>query len=423
MSGKINSSFLCQLSSILFILLPLLLITGPFLSDLAISSIALIFLYQTYQNKLLLRYYQNNFVYIFLIFWAYLLFNSLLQNQNFDSIRVSLFYFRFIIFALAVWYLLDTNEKILKNLFYCLLFCFSILIIDGFYQFTFGHNLFGQQMLFNRPSSFFGDELVLGSYISRLFPIFFALVISQYKDFKSFFMYIVTIIFILAEVLVFISGERASFFYINLSAIFVIFFIKDFKKIRIISLSLSILLIVCISYFNPIAKKMIIDKSISQLTDNALGGTSEEIYIFSWQHTEHYKSSLKMFNDNKLFGVGVKNFRIFCSDERYSLSARTCSSHPHNTYVQLLAETGLIGFIFIFGLFLFFSYHVLKHFYLSFKKIYIFNDFEIALLSAMLITLWPLVPTGSFFNNYLNIIYIFPCGIFLWSRNHKKRLN
>lgn len=423
MINKINNLFLYRLNYGLFVLLPLFLISGPFLADLAVSLIALIFLYQTYCDRQLLSYYKNKFVYFFLIFWLYLLFNSIFQNQNFDSLRVSFFYFRFIIFSLAIWHMLDIDEKILKNLFYSFLFCFGILIIDGFYQLYFGYNILGMPLIMDRVSSLFGDELVLGSYISRLFPILFALVIYLYKDLNKFFLYIVSIIFILSETLVFVSGERSSFFFINLSAIFIIFLIKDFKKQRIITLLLSVVLISGITYFNDNAKQMIIDKSISQLTDNGLGGTSEEIYIFSWQHTEHYKSSLKMFNDNKLFGVGVKNFRIFCSDERYSLSDRTCNSHPHNTYIQLLGETGFIGFAFIFGFFMFFLYQVLRHFYFSFKKIYIFNDFEIALLSAILITLWPLVPTGSFFNNYINIIYIFPCGIFLWSRNHKKRLN
>ena len=423
MINKINNLFLYRLNYGLFVLLPLFLISGPFLADLAVSLIALIFLYQTYCDRQLLSYYKNKFVYFFLIFWLYLLFNSIFQNQNFDSLRVSIFYFRFIIFSLAIWHMLDIDEKILKNLFYSFLFCFGILIIDGFYQLYFGYNILGMPLILERVSSLFGDELVLGSYISRLFPILFALVIYLYKDLNKFFLYIVSIIFILSETLVFVSGERSSFFFINLSAIFIIFLIKDFKKQRIITLLLSVVLISGITYFNDTAKKMIIDKSISQLTDNGLGGTSEEIYIFSWQHTEHYKSSLKMFNDNKLFGVGVKNFRIFCSDERYSLSDRTCNSHPHNTYIQLLAETGFIGFAFIFGFFMFFLYQALRHFYFSFKKIYIFNDFEIALLSAILITLWPLVPTGSFFNNYINIIYIFPCGMFLWSRNHKKRLN
>ena len=60
-----------------------------------------------------------------------------------------------------------------------------------------------------RVSSFF-DELILGSYLSRLFPIFFGLTIFFYKNhIKKIIM--ISLIFILLESLVFISGERTAF--------------------------------------------------------------------------------------------------------------------------------------------------------------------------------------------------------------------
>jgi uncharacterized membrane protein YoaT (DUF817 family) len=41
------------------------------------------------------------------------------------------------------------------------------------------------------------------------------------------------------------------------------------------------------------------------------------LYIFSKQHTHHYITAYRMFLDNKILGVGVKNFRNFCNDEKY----------------------------------------------------------------------------------------------------------
>ena len=35
------------------------------------------------------------------------------------------------------------------------------------------------------------------------------------------------------------------------------------------------------------------------------------------------------------------------------------------------------------------------------------------MLSAILISLWPFIPTGNFFNNWLCIIYFFPVGLYL----------
>ena len=73
----------------------------------------------------------------------------------------------------------------------------------------------------------------------------------------------------------------------------------------------------------------------------------EPFYIFSEGHNGHYISAYKMFLDNKILGVGVKNFRNICSDERYYTDVGSCATHPHNTYVQILAETGIIGFLFL----------------------------------------------------------------------------
>jgi magnesium-transporting ATPase (P-type) len=58
-----------------------------------------------------------------------------------------------------------------------------------------------------------------------------------------------------------------------------------------------------------------------------------------------------MFLDNPIFGQGPRSFRYLCFDEKFIKSDGICTTHPHNTYLQLLAETGLIGFFFVFLLF------------------------------------------------------------------------
>ena len=124
-----------------------------------------------------------------------------------------------------------------------------------------------------------------------------------------------------------------------------------------------------------------------------------------------------MFKDNIIFGLGVKNFRNFCHLEKYNISELSCSTHPHNTYLQLLTETGITGFSFLFFLLILFSFKVILHFIKLFSKSSYFNDFQICLLSGILITLWPFVPSGNFFNNWLSIIYYLSLPIFFWSVN------
>lgn len=413
---KINNFFFNILPTNLLIIIPILLITGPFLSDLAITIIALVFIVNLFKNKLF-KYINNIYFKIFIIFYFYLLINSLFLNYTFDSFKTSITYFRFGFFSLCVWYLIDLDKTILNKIKISFFLCFSILIIDGFIQFFTGKNIFGYEMItYPRVSSFFGDELILGSYISRLFPIFFALVIVNTEKLNSMSLYIYSLIFILAEVLVFFSGERTAFFFINFSALIIISLIKNFKKLRLFTLLISISIMIIITFFESGPKSRIIDKTLNQ-TYNDKG----ELLIFSKHHTHLYKSSFNIFKDNVMFGVGPKNYKFVCKNLKYEINPQSCSNHPHNTYLQLLSETGIIGFIFIFTLFLYLIYKCLIHFYLQFLNKKIFSDFEVCLIAAIIISIWPIIPTGDFFNNWLSIVYFLPTGMLLWSIHSQKK--
>lgn len=480
-----KKNYLINVQSILFILLPLLLITGPFFSDLAVSLIAIIFFILLIKKKKL-NFLNNNLFKIFVIFWIYLILNSLFQNQNLDSLRISFFHIRFGLFVFAIIYLLEHNIKILSYFFFSLLICMSILLVDGFIQFIFQKNLLGFELADGpRVSSFFGDELILGSYVSRLLPILTGIFILIYMQpiKKNLFIYFF-IFYLLLESLIFISGERTAFFYFVLSSGFIFFLVTILKKIRILILISSVFFLVLILSISPTLKHRMLELTMSELgisSPQKLEGVSkiddnvdvndlslsfedlnislkikkdltferieqsynlglitegqkeglildltaqQSIIIFSSHHTEHYITALRMFKDNIFFGVGVKNFRTKCKDSKYRYTESSCSTHPHNSYVQLLSETGIFGFMYFLSFFCIFLFYISKHIRLGFQKKTLFSDFEICMLAAILITLWPLAPSGNIFNNWLNIIFHIPAGLFLWSRkNSIKKIN
>ncbi len=403
-----------NLPVVLFSLMPFFLITGPFLSDLSVSLISVVFLIYCIKERNF-SFFKNKYFYFFLFFWFYLILNSLINNLNFDSIKISFFYFRYGVFVIAIVALLNVDHKFIKYFFYCILFCFIALIIDGFYQYFFGFNVLGWE-LGGRVTSFFGEEKILGSYLSRLWPIFFALSLMLLNKKKKIF-FIFIFIFILSETLVFISADRSAFFYINFSAIFVIIFSQKLLKLRLTILLTSIFLIVIISLVNPSAKNRVFDYTLNQM--NLVDQKKQEkegIYIFSKQHTHHYISAYRMFLDNKILGVGVKNFRNLCDDEKYRESRFSCSSHPHNFYLQILAETGIVGFLFLIYVLTIFCKFIWKHIFFKIKGQYYFNDFEICILSGIALYLWPFIPTGNIFNNWLNIMMILNLPFLIWSR-------
>ena len=394
--------------------MPALLISGPFLSDLGVSVVALIFIINSVQNRLF-KYYNNIYFKVFLVFCIILIISSLLSNNILVSLKNSLFYFRFGIFSLCFWYLLEKKKSLLRYLFISILLCFLSLILDGYLQYISGKNIFGNP-LYNefRVSSFFGSELILGSYLSRMFPILFGLFIflDQVKKNKLFLSFI-TLIFILTEGLIFLSGERLALFFMNLSAIYIILMLKQYRVYRFWTYVASLSLIVILLNLFPSAKERLFDQTIHDLTRN----TEDTIYIFSKPHNDMYIAAYRMFLDNKYFGVGPRQFRNEC--DKYPVSEYSCETHPHNTYMELLSEAGIFAFLIIFFTFIFICCVSFKHILLKIikDKEGCVKDFEVCLLSAIMISLWPFSPSGSFFNNWMSIVYYFPIGILLWQRS------
>lgn len=326
-------------------------------------------------------------------------------------------YLRFGIFSLAIIYIINSSEKILFKLFLIYQIIFCLLILDGFFQYFNGYNILGFKLSTGpRVSSFFGDELVLGGYLSRSFPVYFALYLYFFEDLTKFYRYIGIILFVLIEILIFLSGERSAFFFFNLFAVFVLFFTKRLKNFRgIFTVGAVLILIIISNAFSNSTQR------IFHMTLDQMNITNEKKFVFfSRQHNELYNTAIRITKDNLITGVGIKNFRKFCSDPKYSRSPESCSTHPHNTYIQLLVELGLTGFAF--GLFvLFFLFKVLfVHYFNNFFNKKPFDDFQISLLGGMLIILWPFSPSGNIFNNWLNIIYFYPFSILMWSFYKKK---
>jgi O-antigen ligase len=386
-----------------------LLVTGPFLPDLIVSALSIWFLYYSLKYKIY-KIYKNIYFYFFIAFCLVCILSSILSDNIWLSLRSSIFYVRFGIFALLISYIIDQNKNILNYFYYAFLVTFSSLVIDGYFQFFQGVNLFGFKIGENyRVSSFFGKELILGSYLARLYPLFFAIFVVRLNK-HPFEVVYVSILFILIDILIFFAGERASFVLFNLSTIFVMIFISNYKwlRIKLFIVSLSVITILLIN------NEQLYDRYVvSPKRSLGLDTPTSEKYFFSPGHDSLIRTAWKMFLDKPILGHGPKLYRIKSYDPNYQTGISPHHPHPHNFYVQLLAETGIIGFSFLAGLFCYFVYITIKHaaIYFLYKKKWL-TDYQICLLSGLLITIWPLTTNGSIFGNYLMLFYSLQIGFF-----------
>ena len=413
---------------------PLLLLVGPLISELFLISVIFYSLFFILKENQF-QFYRNRYFVFFGIFYLSILFSTIFNYYHFNNTIAGIFYFRIPLFAFSIWFILKKffyfDKKI--TIFYSIFL--SIMILDSLIQYFFGKNFLGFEIMNDRVSSFFGKELILGGFILRILPIFLIyLIMSEtLSEKKNNFFSIILIS--LSCFVIYISGERTSFGLLILF-FFTLFFISRnlrrmiiFIMIGFITLSLILPNLKSSEQHNPATRMF--NKSYNQFF-----GKGEEqyekhkkkifnkVYIFSHDHHGHYLLSLKIFKDHKIFGTGVKGFRYLCRKKIYILENNDgCSTHPHNTYIQILVSNGLIGFsLLVFALlFIIREIFVCRNKINSLKE---FNKYEISkavAISAIFVNIWPIVPSGNFFNNWLSMIYFYPIGFYLYFKHQNEK--
>lgn len=244
MNFKLNN-----ILSFSLILIPPFLISGPLISELLMLISISIFLYLVIKNKNFI-YFKNKYTYFFILFFIFINLRSLFVSDLILSMKSTFFYFRFYLLSLSIWYVLDTNYKFGKKYLNIFIISLIILIIDAFIQYKFGVNIFGMTKTHpDRISSFFGDELVLGSYLVRWLPLTIGLyVFIHFKKFNFKNTIVLFSIILLMYSGIAISGDRTAF-YLSLLFLPFLFTLKNIKYLKNKIYPLAFLFIIIFSLF------------------------------------------------------------------------------------------------------------------------------------------------------------------------------
>ena len=418
-----------KLLIILIFLFPFLLSISIFLADLFASVSALIVIFLIFFKENQKIFSQLKFeTYYFLVFYLIILI-SLIFSISFEiSFLPSFFYFRYFLLAVGIYYLFKKYSFFKNIIFFSLIFTFSLLTFDAIFQNIFAYNIIGYERGKDPTpyvTSFFDDEKKLGSFFVRLLPVLLSII--YFLDLKKFNSYIILI----AGYVIFLSSERTALFLYIILMFSYFLIIKNKIKFLIIS---SFIIFIFFS-FNEKLKKKYIDYTLMQI--GFIETSWNKNYVgkkryYSKEHEDLSLTALVIFKDNFLNGSGIKTFHKNCNlykdkekNEKINYlnflnrnNEITCSTHPHNTYLQILSEIGIFGFSMIF---FFFLKVLFKNIKILFTKNLNNNDLSFYFLNmAIIINLFPLIPSGSFFNNWLSLIMFYPLGYWLFLNQQRK---
>jgi O-antigen ligase len=346
-------------------------------------------------------------IFLLSFFVLYLIFNSIfISKVPVESLERSLGVIRFLILIMAVSHIIILKKSKYEQLLYKIWFIiFIITTADLIFEYFFGHNILGYKSYMpGRLSGFLNQELKIGNYYYGF--ILFAISYSIY-NFKNKISFALFGIFFFTSIII---GERANFIRIFIMMIIFLFFIekKLFRKIIYISLFFIILIF---TFKDTKVKSRIFDQTIG-----ILGNTKYDLTksILNTQYGAHYYAAIKIFEENKMFGVGIKNFRYVSGDPKFQntnnesvWSKHSWAPHPHQYHLEFLSETGIVGY----------AIFILTFFYLIFKSFINFkknnNLYQLSAILFIITSLIPIIPTGSFFSPYGATIFWINCAIML----------
>jgi O-antigen ligase len=375
-------------------LYPAALILGNLLINVFTLLFSISFFYNIRERK---KYLNQKIFYLLIFFFISLLINLIFSSNPTNS-------FPRIIKVLFIIFFIFETQRIVQNyeasymryVYGSWFVIFIIITIDIIFETIFGHNLIGMKSYMpGRVVSFFGDELIVGAFYHGFVLFFLSYLILRGTKNN---ILILTIILILLTS--FIIGERSNFIKLFLSIlIFTTFALKINYKIKIVTLLFITTIIITFINFNQNFKTRYFEQIKTVFT---IDGYSK--FMKESQYGAHRDVAVKILNDNLFFGVGVKNFRHESLKDKYEnkeylQTHKRYATHPHQVHHEMLSETGFFGYL-SFLIFFLLSIALAINNYLKIGNIY-----QLSSIIYVIVSLVPLLPSGSFLSTYSGGIF------------------
>jgi O-antigen ligase len=365
--------------------------------------------------------------YLIIIFFFVSIFSTIASYGNSDYLILikSIADIRFALLFLLIRNLFYHQIIKIDILLIISVVCVIFLSLDIFLQFIYGKDILGYPQIEGRYGGVFGKEAIAGGYLQK-FSIFAILCLCylKFKKIKNNKLFLFFLIIILGMAIL-MTLDRVPFIIYCLSLMLLLISLKGFRKIICLG-ALIVIIFFNIMYktndlvnyrYTPIYKNAEIFTShvinLIQKNENIKTNNEKLEVITNRTGVEYYglfKSALYVFKHNFWLGSGSKSYIKKCNELTKYKKDLLCAPHPHNVYLEILINQGIVGFI----VFIIFLLTILKKYYLDLSRFKKANNNKIlntCLLIMFVVEMWPLRSYGSIFQTVNGSLFWFLISI------------
>ena len=404
--------------NLLLSLMPLSFIAGNMIINintiLIILSTLILFRGDIFKTKFFLI---DKIIFIFFGFIIFTAFfndifylNKLSWGTAYATTLRSFLFLKYLLLYISIKFLIEKDYINFKLFFISCSLASLFVCFDIIYQFSFGKDIFGYKAIpgFRKLGGPFGDELIAGGYIQRFSIFSFFLIPLFYKNFSpKILKFLIPILLIIILFGLILSGNRMPLLLFILLVSLIVIFNKQTRKYFISFASILLIIFSLAFTFNQKVKNNF-NSFYGQISNMAKILINKDFDNNSSQYLKEFASFYDTWLLNKYIGGGIKSFRYYCH-VRPNIDKNSkfvCNMHPHNYYLEILTETGLIGFFIISIIFILILYKTFYKKYFDSNSSLTYNNISIPFIFLFFVEIFPLKSTGSFFTTG-NATYIF----------------
>lgn len=312
-------------------------------------------------------------------------------------------FLRYFLFYLSIKLIIENRIFNFKLFFITSSLSVLFVSLDLIYQLNFGKDIFGNLKTPYKLSGPFGSEPIAGSYLQR-FSIFIFFLAPLFLDFKNKknSLLVLSFIFFLIFISMIIAGNRMPLI-LFVFMFFILFLMeKKLRKFSFLLITSTTIVFLIVLMVNPLVQDY--TQYFLRMCIGLFVFFKETLFLglepnITNTYIKEFYSGYLTWKENLIFGGGINFFYLNCAK-----IIKYCASHPHNYYLEILTELGIVGFFIVLLLII----NLFARFIKNKNKLSLnfYDNLSLPFALVLFIEFFPIKTSGSFFTTG-NTTFIF----------------